>query len=352
MNRPKDRASARGLLPRMEARLWSDGKTVSYRYHPIGAKPINLGTDKTAACRKVLDLLGRGDRFGTLAWVWEHFTDDERPAPRWGRMTAGTQADYRLAWKQINKTFGTMAASDIDATMVARYTNIERAAAPRRAVIEKALMSNLFRYGITLGVCAANPTTGVEVPFSEPRTEAPATAVLTAFLAWLEQQTPQRRIVGLAAEYMSLSGSRKVEFLDLTWPQVDREAGVVRTKRAKQRGKKRGEVIEHVAITPRLASLLDRLLALRRNDCLYLFPTRDNNAYSARGFKTLWQRCVVDAIEAKALAAADRFTFHDLRAYYATMHKIERGTLPDLHKNPGTTAAVYDRSKIVNRSAL
>jgi integrase len=47
-----------------------------------------------------------------------------------------------------------------------------------------------------------------------------------------------------------------------------------------------------------------------------------------------------------------RFTFHDLRAYYATQHKSERGTQPDLHKNPETTARVYDRNKVVRRSAL
>jgi integrase len=47
-----------------------------------------------------------------------------------------------------------------------------------------------------------------------------------------------------------------------------------------------------------------------------------------------------------------RFTFHDLRAFYATQHKAERGTLPDLHKNPGTTARVYDRNKVVRRYAL
>ncbi|MCO5399106.1 hypothetical protein [Ralstonia soli] len=32
------------------------------------------------------------------------------------------------------------------------------------------------------------------------------------------------------------------------------------------------------------------------------------------------------------------FTFHDLRAYDATTHKSERGTLPDLHANPAITA--------------
>ena len=47
-----------------------------------------------------------------------------------------------------------------------------------------------------------------------------------------------------------------------------------------------------------------------------------------------------------------RFTFHDLRACYAAKHKQDRGTLPDLHANPATTARVYDRNKEVGRDSF
>ncbi|MFL9928036.1 phage integrase Arm DNA-binding domain-containing protein [Paraburkholderia sp. RL18-103-BIB-C] len=40
-----------GLLPRMEARQTKAGFT--YRYHPVGGKPINLGSDRVKAIRKV-----------------------------------------------------------------------------------------------------------------------------------------------------------------------------------------------------------------------------------------------------------------------------------------------------------
>lgn len=75
MNRPRDRASAAGLLPRMEARPHRDGRTVSYRYHPIGAKPIPLGTDRLEACRKVaVTRLGDRIRVGGTA---ERFEPDD-----------------------------------------------------------------------------------------------------------------------------------------------------------------------------------------------------------------------------------------------------------------------------------
>lgn len=358
MPRPRDRASAHGLLPLMEARPWADGKTVTYRYHPIGGKPINLGTDKQAALRQVLDMTGQRDIWGTLRWVWEQYTDETQAAKRatrWTKLADGTRADYRTAWRQIDAVLGDMPISAITPPMVAKYVHIERASSPRRADIEKSLLSRLFGHGIKLGVCTVNACIGVEPHGSEPRTEAPPEPVLAAFLAWLGQQTPQRRVIGLAAEYASLAGSRKIEFLDLAWPQIDETAGVVRTKRAKQRGKKRGEVIELVTITPKLQDLIDRLKALRQArgvDGLYVFPTRDGGAYSARGFKTAWQRAVIDAIEAKVIDVEQRFTFHDLRAYYVTLHKAERGSLPDLHANPATTARVYDRTKSATRRAL
>lgn len=370
MGRPRDRASAEGLLPRMEARPWKDGKTVSYRYHPVGKKPIALGTDKHAALRKVLDITGQRDSMGTLNWVWEQYTATGKKT-RWWKHTDGTRADYLLAWKQISDRLGEMLMTEIDSTVVARYVHIERADAPRRADIEKALLSNLFGHAIKLGVCKVNSTIGVEPHGSEARTEAPDPEVLKAFLEWVARQTPQRRIIGMGAEYASLAGNRKVEFLDLCWPQVSRAVpdlrveilagrtagslGDIRVKRAKQRGKKRGEVIEVIEISPQLDALLDRLEALREErgvDCLYVFPTRDNNAYTARGFKTLWQRCMLQAIEEKVIPAESRFTFHDLRSYYATVHKKATGDLPDMHKNKEVTARIYDRNKEVPRKAI
>lgn len=337
----------------MQARPWADGRTVTYRYIPVTGKPIPLGTDRAVALRRVLDMLGQTDGHGTLRWVWQSFTGAAGTAsPKWSKLTDGTRADYTLAWKQIDKRLGAMHVAEVTPKIVARYVHIERADSPRRADIEKSLLSRLFGHAIKLGVCEHNGTIGVEPHGSEARTEAPDVAVLARFLEWVGRQSPQRRIIGLAAEFASLAGNRQVEFLPLTWRQVDRAAGVVRTVRAKQRGKKREQLVEVIAISPRLAGVLDRLEAIRDGDCAHVFPTRDGNAYTARGFKTLWQRVVHAALDAGVLTADARFTFHDLRAYYATQHKAEHGTLPDLHKNRDTTARVYDRTKIVRRDAL
>ena len=72
MSRHRDRESAHGLLPLMEARPWKDGSAVTYRYHPLGGKPMNLGTDRHAAIEQVLQLTRRAADSGTLAEMWRH----------------------------------------------------------------------------------------------------------------------------------------------------------------------------------------------------------------------------------------------------------------------------------------
>lgn len=341
MPRPRDRASADGLLPRMEPRPWKDGKTVTYRYHPVGAKPINLGADKAAALRKVLDMNGETTHHGSLLWVWEQWQSSKR----WKKLADGTRADYTLAWSQLDKHLGSLPVVSITAPQVARYVHITRADSPRRADIEKTLLSNLCKHAIMLGVGQINPTIGVEPHGSEPSEVMPETAVLKAFLGWLAQQTPQRRVIGHMAEFASLAGSRRAEFLDLAWTQVDEEAGVIRLPRAKQRGR---AIFDVLAISPAMRVLLASL----PRDGAWLFTTRDGNPYTDRGFKTLWQRCMVDAIEAKVLKPQQRFNFHSLRRFYTTMHKAQHGDLPDLHADKRVTSRVYDATKEIGRKTL
>jgi integrase len=344
MPRPRDHASATGLLPRMEARVGK--RATTYRYHPLGGKPINLGTDRLAAIQQVLDLLGRAPHSGTLLYVWQKYS----ASLRYTRLANATQTDYAQCWPQLARVLGHMPIGSITAPIIARYMRTERADAPIRANREKSLLSNLFAHGIDLGLCETNPAKQVRPNPEDPRTEVPSAAVLERFLTWVHAQTPQRRIIGLAARFASLAGCRKVEFLDLAWTQIDRVEGVVRIKRAKQHGRLRGHVVDVITIGPELAACIADLAAIRKDqDNLVVFTTRDGNPYTQTGFKTLWGR-IRDAARAEnIIGPEDRFTFHDLRAFYATQHKAQRGTLPDLHKNPATTSRVYDRNKAVPR---
>jgi integrase len=199
------------------------------------------------------------------------------------------------------------------------------------------------------GDIGVNPCKQVKRNLERPRTEAPEPETFTAFLAWLNTQGPQRQVIGLMAEFAAMVGSRRIEFLHLTLPQIDSEAQTIRLMRAKQHG---GAMrVERVSITLGMEDLIRRLRALPRPDeCLHVVTTRDGDPYTDDGFASTWQRAMAKALEDKIIPR--RFTFHDLRAYYTTQHKAQYGGLPELHADSKTTAKIYDMSRVSARKGL
>ena len=342
MTRPKDRASATGLLPRMEARPRKDG-LVTYRYHPIGKTPVNLGTDKAVALRKVLDLNNEAPDRGNIAGLWRLYqaSDD------WKNLAENTRTDYTQCSKELLKVFGTISPADVLPSHCGRYLRVERASAPKRANREMALMSNLMNVAIERGDILTNPTKQVRRNKERPRKDAPEPETLINFLAWARKSVGQAQILAAMAEFAALTGNRRMEFLEMHWPQVS--ATEIRLIRGKQRDDK--QVVEVVSISPALEVLLTQLRGLATDSRLgAVFRNRSGNPYTEQGFKAMWSKLVAKALKDKVIEK--RFTFHDLRAYYVTQHKVQRGALPDLHANPGTTARVYDRTKEVKRRSL
>lgn len=350
MSRRRERTSALGLLPLMEARPWKDGKTVTYRYHPIGGKPINLGTDKHAAIAEVLRLNRAAPDSGTLAEMW-HVYQKTRD---WLDLKPGTQADYKLCWDQLKTRFGTMAPAVIKAIHVRRYLRAERAEAPVRANREMALLSNLLNVAIDQGECEINVCRHVRRNKERPRKMAPEQQTLQRFVTWAWARGGQAAILSGMAEFAARSGNRRIEFRGLRWPQWTVDSA--RLQRAKQRDDD-APVFEVVANSIELLALRARMFAISGADPLGpVFPSARGGPYQERAFKTAWARLMRDAMDADTgppvLVDGQRFTFHDLRAFYATEHKRMHGELPDLHKNRDTTARVYDRSREVKRRSL
>jgi len=344
MNRPRDRASAAGLLPRMEARPRKDG-LITYRYHPVGSKPITLGTDRLAAVQRVLDLLGTGTDAGTIKRLWEQY----KAGPGWQALAERTRADYQEYSGPLLAVFGDMRAAAITAPMVARYLRTERAAAPKRANREISLLGNLIGLAIERGEAEHNPCRGGQVKRNpeRPRANAPATDQIKALAAFATAKGGQWRLMALAARFAALAGSRQMEMLPLHWPQFGTDK--VRLNRGKQRaGTKK---VESVDVGPELLALRVELQALATEPTLgAVFPNRKGVPYTASGFASNWQKLMVEAL-AKGVVD-QRFTFHDLRAHYTSEHKTQHGTLPDLHASPTTTATIYERSKVARRRSL
>lgn len=329
----------------MEARPWSDGSTVTYRFHPLGGKPINLGTDRTAALQKVLDLTGRSDDTGTISRLWEQYKD----SPKWKGLRERTQADYIDYSGPLLRVFGDVQAAHITAPDVSRYLTVERAEAPVRANREVALLGNLIALAIKRGEATHNPCRGrqVERNTERPRNSPPNTDDIRAIIAHAQAKGGQWRVIVMAAEFASLVGSRQAEFLSLYWPQWTTEE--VRLRRAKQR--KGVEKVERIESSPGLLDLRARVQEIARDGKVgTVFPNRHGNPYTAEGFASMWGKLMREAVKEKVVGR--RFTFHDLRTYYTTQHTQRLGALPDLHASPTTTARVYDGSRERRRKAL
>lgn len=282
MNRPRDRASAHGLLPRMEARPRKDGLT-TFRYHVAGGKPINLGTDRAEALRKVLEMNGQADDSGTVDRLWKLY----QQSPAWQDLREHTQADYRDYSVHLLRVFGAVHAASITAPDVARYLRTERASAPKRANREISLLGNLIGLAIERGEATANPCRGGQVRRNQerPRAEAPSKAQIQALAAFAQARQGQWGLIAMAAEFAALAGARQAELLPLIWPAWDETE--VRLRRAKQR---KGVVkVESVESSPALAALRIRLQAVARDGKLgAVFPNRQGNPYTASGFAAMW----------------------------------------------------------------
>lgn len=343
MPRPKDRASAHGLLPLMEARPWRDGKTVTYRYHPINGKPINLGTDREAAIRAVLDLNAKAKDQGTVGQLWRLYSQ----SPDYKTLAEVTRKQYAEYWGRLAKVWERGIVAAIKPADVAKYLRVYRAGASTLANREVALLSNLFNLAVEMGAIDRNPCKDVRRNKERPRTRLVEADELAAFVEWAMKQGPSAQVLVAMAQFAALAGSRRIEFRTLHWPQVDEE--LVRLTRAKQRGAEKREL---VFIGAALREVLDRMRLLPGYNpmgAVFRAP-KTGNPYSESGFKTMWGRLMDAALASKVVE--HRFTFHDLRAHYTTYYKKRFDTLPELHADPATTARVYERSREAKRQSL
>ena len=297
-----------------------DGGNMSRLRDRASGQWLTLETDRDAALRKVIELNNTPDDRGTLNELWKVYQD----GPDWMRLSDRTQIDYRQSSKALLKVFGAMPPADIPPPDLHRYLRMERAKSPVRANRAMALMANLLNLAVERGQIKNNPCKQIRRNRESPRADAPSSKTLESFLEWSRQQPGQTQVLAGMAEFAALTGSRRVEFIDLHWSQV---GDVLRLKRAKQRAR---QTVEVLLISDALRQLLVRLRSLAKDDQVgAVFPTRNGNPYTEQGFKAMWAKLMAKALDLKVID--QRFTFHDLRAYYVTEHKALHGRLPDLH---------------------
>jgi integrase len=97
--------------------------------------------------------------------------------------------------------------------------------------------------------------------------------------------------------------------------------------------------VENIVMGPAMLDLVHRMFTLPRPEgSQHVFINQDNNPVTEEGFNSGWGRAKEEAKEMGIITR--NFTFHDLRAYYTTMHKNKFGNCSDKHANSATAAMV------------
>lgn len=335
-----------GLLPRMDARPRAKGG-FTYRYLTHDRRYINLGHDRAEAIQKVLEMEQRAPTTGTV----EEMVRAYLQSTTFEQLGERTKQDYLRYSKNILQIFGRMQAMEVKPPHIARYLRIERKDAPVQANREIAFFASCFQEGIEQGLVELNPCRQVRRNKEKPRNRLPLSAEIDSFLEVAKRRGAGSELIGIMGRFTAITGRRRAEFLNLTKDQVTDEG--IYLDFAKDKGdeaKRKG----FIAWTPALRQVYADAKAIKRPgkkpppSSIYVFPNRHGQPYTEQGFKAMWSKIMNDWLAEDR--RRERFTFHDLRAYYVT-EMVGRNENPETHANPATTRKVYDRRRVVNIKA-
>lgn len=325
-----------GLLPRMDARKRKGGG-YTYRYLDYDRKYINLGHNREEAIKQVLQFERRAPDTGTVGELVReymkstNFTNDLSP---------NTRTDYLNSSKHILRVFANVQVDDMQPPHIARYLRIERAESPVRANREIAFLGSAFQFGIESGLAVANPCRQVRRNKEKPRSRCPSWDEIQQVYDVAKAKGESSHVLGLMAKFAALTGRRRAEFRQMRHDDLTPDGIRVGFAKAKKGEADRNGLIEW---TPVLRELFRELETIPRQPSMFVWTTRQGQPYSEQGFKAMWNRIMEDWLK---LPGTERFTFHDLRAYYVTI-MVGRGENPETHANPATTRRVYDRRRVV-----
>jgi len=335
-----------GLLPRMDARKRAKGG-YTYRYLTYERKYINLGHDRAEAIRKVLEMERRAPTTGTVREMVTTYLESATFAEKSQR----TQDDYLGYSKHVLRVFGDVRVEDIEPQHIARYLRVERKAAPVQANREMAFFSSCYQEGIEQGLANKNPCREVRRNTEKPRSRLPTDADIESFLRIAKGRGAGSELIGIMARFAALAGRRRIEFLTLRKDQLTDEGVEFTFAKAKPDEPTRKGIITWSSALHRViedAKAIKRPGKKPAPSSVYVFANRRGQAYTEQGFKAMWSKIMADWLAEDR--SRERFTFHDLRAYYIT-HMVQDGRNPETHANPATTKRVYDRRRVVKIEA-
>lgn len=206
-------------------------------------------------------------------------------------LAAGSMPEYHRILGLLDHVFGSVMASSIRPSDIARY--LDRRSAKVAANREIAVLSSVFAYAIRWGLAHNNPCRDVRRNTEKARKRHVDDDEVRALWAVADEQW--RLIIDLAL----ITGLRRSDLMALTLDNT--HSGIILETR------KTGCRI-HIESTPYLDALLAKIKLLRRrNHERHLFCTRSGSPYTVSGWNSSWRRIV-------ERSRVEDIHFHDLRA--------------------------------------
>lgn len=308
---PRPRSNHTGL----PSYCYRDKKSGSlYMMHPDGTKPDGTLKLRRRTYADLTSLLaawrttwGEASREGmqTMGDLLDAYLAELVSREKVGEIAQSTVDDYTRCILSLRPVWERVRIVDVDVPALYRWQRARGEDARVRANRERTVLFEAFKIAMREGLVKENP-----VQHLEPFREKPRDRYVTddEFMAVFDV-APQ--IVQAAMLIAAVTGLRQGDILRLRRADFGETGLTVRTR-------KTGQPLEF-AWTEGLRRAVLAAVGARDFVPMVLLSTQDGKQYTSDGFRTMWQRAMVDALDASRPAPAAeprlrRFTFNDLRA--------------------------------------
>ncbi|AWL10816.1 hypothetical protein HMF8227_00309 [Saliniradius amylolyticus] len=234
------------------------------------------------------------------------------------------------AAKLLRAAFNEMDPRDVTPVTIYEYIDYRSQTAPVRVNREISLLSSIFTKGIRWGALEANPCRDVKKNPERPRQRYVSDEELAAFKSFIPQW------LSLYIDLKCLTGLRQTDMLALRFDSFIEEGLLTgMSKTEKRTGKK--FLFEW---SDQFKATVDKIRGQSgKVKSLYLFSTRQGQPYTADGFRSIWHRWMVKALEEGVLE--ERFQERDIRKKTASEIDLEHAKLLLGHESVKTTLRNY-----------
>jgi integrase len=303
----------------------------------VGAYPVTSLGEARKKARRMMGDVARGEdpaeerqerREGlTFGDLWKLYLERYAKAHKrsWAYDEGLAKHDLLPVWK--HRKISDLTRSDV----VMLLDSISDRGAPVLANRVRSLVSRIFNFGISRGLCEHNPATHAPKPAKEhSRDRVLSSDEIKSF--W-KACSAEPLMVGAMFKLRLLTAQRGVELRSMRWREVDGEAWTIPAEIAKNRKAHR------VPLSKQAAAILDEVRAVSGEE-EYVFPARNGPGHAGTLNK---------AFERIREATKAQWRPHDLRRTAATFMTAELGigrlVVSKIlnHAERGLTA-VYDRA--------